>query len=179
MHKKGHKGAKARKHESEKVWFAGAKVRRLGVWLIVAMVVVGCSSSKKSIKQQNTTPLLGSYWELQSIEGKRVDTANLLAIPYIIFDTASQYRGNFGCNFFFGDYFAGKKKIYMSYMGASKRLCPDMDLEKKFYSALKQEIRYYVIENNTLTLSTKSKVVLLRFVATETENLKEENTEGF
>jgi Heat shock protein len=157
----------------------GAKARKVGVWIIAIALIFGCSSSKKSIKQQNATPLLGSYWELQSIEGERIDTANLITIPYIIFDTASQYRGNFGCNFFFGDYYAGKKKIYMSYMGASKRLCPDMDLEKKFYNALKQEIRYYIIENNTLTLSTKSGVVLLRFVATETGNLREENTEGF
>ena len=145
----------------------------IGLYFIVVIVLLfGCSSSKKNIKQQNATPLLGTYWVLQSIEGKKIDTAHLIVVPHIVFDTAGQYHGNFGCNIFLGEYYAGKKKIFMSYMGASKRLCSNMEMEKQFYSAIKQEIKHYNIENNTLILSTKEREIL-RFSGNSNADLAE------
>jgi heat shock protein HslJ len=64
-----------------------------------------------------------------------------------------------GCNLFFGNYSLGKKRIKLDYLGATKRLCADMQMEEQFSNALKDDIKYYYIEKNILYIRNKNNVV--------------------
>lgn len=122
-----------------------------------------CRTSKESVRNQPAL-LKERYWVLESIESESIPQGSVT--PYIAFDTNGRYHGNFGCNNFFGSYYAGKKKITLDYAGATKMLCGDMRTEKAFQNALKRGISHYRIEHNTLYLIEDKKDIMV-FRATD------------
>ena len=129
------------------------------------IVFYGCQSQKRVAELALNKPLQSTIWILKSIEKQNIDS-NQSYKPYIVFDTNGRYFGNFGCNKFFGSYFAKKQKISMDYMGATKKLCSEMEIEKIFSKNIKQNMSHYKIFRDTLILfdNTSEK---LRFIATE------------
>lgn len=124
---------------------------KLSLCLIALTLLGGCKTNKK-VADVNSLPLCETHWDLISIEGQSIDEKTFTTNPYIIFDTLGKYTGNLGCNIFFGTYFQKKQKIELEYGGATKRLCPKMDLENKFLNTLKKDISNYSIEGKTLIL---------------------------
>jgi heat shock protein HslJ len=127
------------------------------------IILYGCQSQKKAIELALNKPLQSTVWILKSVEKLNIDS-NQLYIPYIVFDTNGRYFGNFGCNKFFGSYFAKKQKISMDYSGATKKLCSEMEMERIFSKNIKQNISQYKISRDTLILFD-NKCEKLKFVA--------------
>jgi len=125
---------------------------QLSIFLFVLLCLGGCKTNK-SVTSTNNLPLQGTHWNLVSIEGQNLKIPrNFPNKPYIVFDTTGTFNGNLGCNIFFGTYYQKKQKIELKYDGATKRLCPNMDIEKAVMGAIKKDINNFVIEGKNLTL---------------------------
>lgn len=111
----------------------------------------GCKTSKKSVSDEHY-PLVGTQWNLVKLEGAEIGVDFALR-PFITFDTADNIQGNLGCNTFFGTYSVNKKhKMTLEFRGATKRLCQNMGVERKFMQALKRDITRYEIVGDELVL---------------------------
>ncbi len=128
--------------------------------ILAAVCFVGCKTTNKAT-EANNKPLVGTQWNLVAINGEAIDS-NQVIQPFIIFDADGNFNGNLGCNTFFGTYYQKKQKIELTYSGATKRLCHEMETEKSVIQALKAEINNFTISGNTLTLYA-GKVEILKF----------------
>lgn len=128
--------------------FTSAKA--IGAVFAVAAVLGGCRSSKKSAEAGHA-PLLATQWNIAAIQGKPVPR-DVDERPFIVFDTNGNYYGSLSCNSFFGEYAVRKDKIRMSYTGATKKLCQNMEVEDDLLRALKAEINSYQFKGATLFL---------------------------
>lgn len=113
-------------------------------------------------KSQNNKPLVNTYWQLTHIEGIVVEHAP--STPCIQFMEDGTFNGNLGCNSFFGNYFAKKKKMAFDYVGSTKRYCQNMKIEDHFGKVIRNGITHYTIEGDTLFLRNKKNIVL-QFIA--------------
>ena len=127
------------------------------IFLTVIILTLITLQAKPRKKVSNNLPLLNTKWILEEIDDACIlcdtDTA------YIIFYDNYKFSGDFTCNIFFGEFSYGKKRIKLDYVGATKKLCSDMYVEKCFFKALKNDITHYYIEKNNLYLLYKQKVV--------------------
>lgn len=128
--------------------------------ILAVICLVGCKTTNKTT-DANSKPLVGTQWNLVALYGEKIDT-NQVIQPFIVFDAESNFNGNLGCNTFFGTYYQKKQKIELTYSGATKRLCHEMDMEKAVSKALKESINNYTITGNELTLYA-GKVEIMRF----------------
>ena len=140
-------------------------------YAITAMVITlilagcGCKTSKKSVGDEHY-PLVGTQWNLVKLDGAEIG-ADFALRPFITFDTANNIQGNLGCNTFFGTYSSNKKhKMNIEFQGATKRLCQNMGVEKKFMQALKRDITRYEIVGEELILFEGDKEVM-RFIGVD------------
>lgn len=128
------------------------------IFPVILMALIGllsgCKTSKKGVSSDNL-PLVGTQWNLVSIEG--VEFENDFALrPFLTFDSAGNINGNLGCNTLFGTYTVNKKqKMTLNFQGATKRLCQQMGVERLFIKALKRDIDHYQIQGNELILFEK------------------------
>ena len=129
-------------------------MRNYFITLVAATLILtgcGCKTAKKSVSDEHY-PLVGTQWNLVKLDGAYIGT-NFALHPFITFDTADAIQGNLGCNTFFGTYSVNKKhKMTLEFQGATKRLCSQMEVEKKFMQALKRDITRYEIEGEELIL---------------------------
>ena len=134
---------------------------QLSIFLFVLLCLGGCKTNK-SVTSTDNLPLQGTRWNLVSIEGQELETNKypVQVKPYIIFDTAGQYNGNLGCNIFFGTYYQKRQKIEIEYGSATKRLCPNMEIEKIVMGAIRKDINNFVIEGKNLTLYSGKKEIM-------------------
>lgn len=130
---------------------------------LLTIFALSCQTSKKTAENATNFPLCETQWVLTDINGTPAPQAP--AVPYIQFTTDGGFSGNLGCNDFFGSYTVNKEKISLEYRGSTKKLCNNMETEKAFSSALKQDITNYEISGDVLTIRAKSQEVL-RFKAT-------------
>lgn len=130
--------------------------------LLLAIFVLTTSFTIACKKSNDNKPLVNTYWQLTHIEGETVTKSP--AIPCIQFLSDGTFNGNLGCNSFFGNYFAKRKKISFDYLGATKKYCQDMKMEDHFGKVIRNGITHYKIEKDTLILLNK-KTEVLRFIA--------------
>ena len=129
---------------------------------ILAFVFLAVTLPPKKKKDQNK-PLTETHWELIKVFGEEIPAME--NPPYIIFETDGKCHGYLGCNQFFCAYFNKKKSISLDYAGATKKLCfNNMEVEEQFLSALRREVKTYIIDKDILIIYDKTKEVL-RFVA--------------
>lgn len=143
------------------------------IFPLIAILILACScckTSKKNVKNDKY-PLIGTKWMLSSIEGEDIGTDYSLH-PFVTFDSASVFSGNLGCNSMFGGYELGKKqKITIKYSGSTRRLCPQMSVERKFIKALNREIDSYEINGDELILFA-NKEEIFRFKGVNTKEVE-------
>ena len=123
--------------------------------IILSLITLQAKSGKKT---SGNLPLLNTKWILEKIDDSYIffhdtDTA------YIVFYDNYKFAGNFSCNIFFGEFSYGKKRIKLDYVGATKKLCQDMDIEERFFKTIKNDITHYYVAKNNLYLLYKLKVV--------------------
>lgn len=126
---------------------------------LTLVLVCCCKTSNKNVKSENY-PLIGTQWNLVSLDGKEI-TKDFALRPFMTFDSTGSVQGNLGCNTFFGIYETSKKhKMTISYQGSTKRLCQKMDVEKQFVKALRREINQYQIKGKELILFADKEEVM-------------------
>lgn len=120
-------------------------------FLMLIMLFSCCKTSKKGVADAHYS-LLGTQWNLVALDGAKIGNEFALR-PFITFDSTEHIQGNLGCNTFFGTYSVSKKqKMTLNFDGATKRLCPQMEVERDFIKALKRDISRYEIEGEELIL---------------------------
>ena len=121
---------------------------------VVSVLVLFANQRKKNVE---ISPLLNTKWILKELYEMPVIQAADTA--FIIFHDTYKISGNLGCNLFFGNFTFGKKRMRIDFLGSTRRLCINMDVEDRFSKALRDDITNYYIENNKLYLRNKDKVV--------------------
>jgi len=121
---------------------------------VISVLVLLANQRKKSAE---ISPLLNTKWILKELYEMPVIQAADTA--FIIFHDTYKISGNLGCNLFFGNFTFGKKRMRIDFLGSTRRLCINMDVEDRFSKALRDDITNYYIENNKLYLRNKDKVV--------------------
>jgi len=129
--------------------------------LVLAVTACGCQSGKK-VADADNSPFYETKWNLTAIEGVYIDSTSYMTQPYIVFFNDGTFTGNLGCNTFFGSYFQKKQKIELTFNGATKKLCPKMEMEREMMKALKKELSEYTISEKTLILY-QNKDEIIRF----------------
>lgn len=130
--------------------------------LLVLVLIISTSFTICNKKGKDNKPLVETYWQLTHIEG--IEVTNAPETPCLQFLPDGTFNGNLGCNAFFGNYFAKKKKISFEYLGATKKFCQDMKTEDHFGKVIRGGVNRYKIEKDTLILLNK-KTEVLRFIA--------------
>lgn len=132
--------------------------------ILCSILFWSCNTTQKVVEADHP-PLVGTLWYLESIDNQYIDTT-YQSKPYIVFDTTNQYHGNFGCNDFFGSYYVTKKRLQLTYSGATKKLCSNMAVERVMLKSLKADINTYSIRGDMLVLLSGNKEVM-RFRSTK------------
>lgn len=128
---------------------------------IIVITMTSCKSGEKSATS-NDKPLQGTTWQLTHLYCEEIGETP--EIPTLLFKDDGNLSGKMGCNSFFGSYTVHKDKITLTYNGSTKKLCDNMELEKKYAQAIRNNITHYVIADNILVLKSKSTEVM-RFKA--------------
>lgn len=132
------------------------KIKLLFITISILSMITIQAKPRKRVS--DNFQLLNTKWVLEKIGDSYIffydtDTA------YIVFYDNYKFSGNFGCNIFFGEFSYGKKRIKLDYIGATKKLCSDMNIEERFYKALKNDITHFYIDKNHLYLLHKLNVI--------------------
>ncbi|MBS1629036.1 MAG: META domain-containing protein [Bacteroidetes bacterium] len=115
------------------------------------------------IFHKQASPLLEQYWELIAIDGLPImRPSNRQAAPHIIFKAfGNRVFGHAGCNSFFGSFaLNGSQGLSFSGMGATKKACPDMNVEDAFLKALDGVVRFR-LHSDSLSLENSNGSSLL------------------
>ena len=121
---------------------------------VVSVLVLFANQRKKNVE---ISPLLNTKWILKELY--EIPVIQAADTAFIIFHDTYKISGNLGCNLFFGNFTFGKKRMRIDFLGSTRRLCINMDVEDRFSKALRDDITNYYIENNKLYLRNKDKVV--------------------
>jgi heat shock protein HslJ len=125
------------------------------VWLIVAVVMVGCGSL-------TTNDLADTQWQLQSMNGQSVPTGLTVRMDFMT-DT---FGGVGFCNNYGGNYRLEGNRLILEQTAMTMMACigDNRDqLEQQHMAALGQ-VATYRIESDTLTLVDRANQSLLQFV---------------
>ncbi|MCL1850534.1 MAG: META domain-containing protein [Bacteroidetes bacterium] len=130
------------------------------IFLTVIILSLLTLQAKPRKKTSENLPLHNTKWVLKEVFETPVfrnpDTA------FIVFYDNFTFSGNLGCNTFFGEYSYRKKRMKLDYLGATKKLCTNMNVEEQFLKAIKYDITHYIIEKNKLYL-LNNLVVICKF----------------
>jgi len=127
------------------------------VLLCIAIFVVFFLFANKRKKALENLPLLNTKWILEEIYD--VPVIHTSDTAFIVFKDNYTLSGQLGCNLFFGNFNFGKKRLKLDYLGATKRMCLNMQIEEQFLKALRDDIKRYYIDKNTLTIHNQTQVV--------------------
>jgi heat shock protein HslJ len=112
------------------------------------------------ISTHNRKHLDGSKFILKKMRtDNKIQTISdeLMIISFMLND--NKVSGNDGCNDFFGRIEINKNKISFSNLGATKKFCPDTDLDKNFNMLIK-DIDSYKISSKILKFYKGKKLLL-------------------
>lgn len=111
--------------------------------------------------QKPDSDLINTRWRLVQLNGNDVEIAESSSDVYMILrPEENKVNGYAGCNNFFGIYETSERILRFSKIGATKRACPDLDLETEFLNAL-QSTEEYKIEGDQLTLYSDGEPIAL------------------
>lgn len=148
-------------------------MRKVMYGLMAITLILSCScckTSKKNMKSEKY-PLIGTQWMLVALEGEEF-SKDFALHPFVVFDTVGGFQGNLGCNTFFGTYEISKKqKMKIQFEGATKRLCPKMEVERRFLATLKRDVTRYELHGDELIIFSEEEE-LMRFKGVNLEEVE-------
>lgn len=108
-------------------------------------------------------PRLEGAWVLQSIGGEDVGAAGLpKGAPMLRFDvTEMRVSGHGGCNAFTAPFRVEGRRITIGPVAATRMACPDMESEKRFFSAL-LESHAFELPGGRLVLEDDAPLIFLK-----------------
>ncbi|MFI3262327.1 MAG: META domain-containing protein [Rikenellaceae bacterium] len=136
------------------------KLGVLSILLIAIYAFTACCPCKK--KSKNPLTLSSNSWtliELNSNQKITRDDSNSFVMSFNNED--KQVNGRAQCNNFFGGYeILPQNKIKFGHMGATKAMCPNMQLEDDFLKTI-SEVDSFTIDGDALLLQTNGEVVMI------------------
>lgn len=126
-------------------------------WLSVSIVAIALILAWEGAGRGEllySNDLTGVEWRVSELSGHAVASSIDRQQPFIIFDAAkTQASGYAGCNRFFGGYELNGKLLKFGPIGATRRVCPDLEegAEMEFLKAL-DATRGWRIVDGTLEL---------------------------
>ncbi|MFN5058571.1 MAG: META domain-containing protein [Chloroflexota bacterium] len=130
-------------------------IRRLLVWMMCAVMLVGCG-------QFATNDLVDTKWQLQAMNGQSVPTGLTASMDF----TADTFGGLGFCNNYGGNYQVRGNTLTLTQTAMTMMAClgDNRDqLEQQHMAALGKVVTYN-IDGDTLTLFDQENVSLLQFV---------------
>lgn len=117
-------------------------------------------------KIQIDSNLTEKYWKLVSINNREVTKDDFMAKePHLNFKSEfSRVGGSDGCNGFGGVYFLSGKKIKFDKMISTMMACPDSFVFNEFMKNLREEVRYEIIDEETLILYSGTNVMNFKVI---------------
>lgn len=127
---------------------------------VVAAVGFGCCACRKNAKQAK--PLIGTEWHLVKLmETDATFAEGKFDIRFIEGETPSKgnIQGVGSCNHIIGGEFTvgDKGSLTVGQLGATRMACPELDLEIKFFAALRSTT-HYEIDGDVLMLLSDGKL---------------------
>jgi copper homeostasis protein (lipoprotein) len=119
------------------------------------------------LERQQQVGLLETRWVLTELHGESIPGNHTFNTqPYIRMSVDNnRISGNGSCNNFFGTYIVREdSQIIISGIGSTKMMCPDMDIETRFFEALENANSYY-IHDDMLVLVQDANITAARFRA--------------
>lgn len=112
---------------------------------VLTLLMSGCSLGRTT-SAQDTIPLIGTTWIVNSINGQPLNAQVFLKL-----DDEDRLTGFAGCNRFFANYILAEDRLEFGLVGSTKMMCPDMETENLMFATFDQT-RYYLIEDDMLIL---------------------------
>ncbi|KAA0210133.1 MAG: META domain-containing protein [Ignavibacteriaceae bacterium] len=134
---------------------------KLILLFIIVIVLNSCSENKISqVRQSNPEDLKGS-WILVSIDNDSVPPAEVYPNNVTLTFEADKDKvhGQAWCNTYFGSYSASTEGIIFSAIGSTRRSCERLQ-EEHYYFQLLDKIEMYSVEENKLTLTGNSHILV-------------------
>lgn len=137
--------------------------------IIFALILTSCDETKKVIDVAGSVQLTGNYI-VTAIDGKKLTTETTPTFSLSALDNS--FRGTTGCNSVFGNYTIDLYAINFGDLAVSERFCAEKEImktERDFLDALNNS-GSYGLENNVLTLYSKTDRSVLLKATKETKN---------
>lgn len=138
---------------------------------LAAFSLYSCGPTKTSntLENPNTTTstnITGSYWKLETLEGKTISTLqeNKREIGFTLNESENRISGFAGCNGFFGTYKIEEgNRISFSSLGATKMACPDTAFNENDFLKIFGSVDNYRITGDRLELNVGKRAPLAVF----------------
>lgn len=123
--------------------------------IISALSFNGCSASKEKL---TITPLVGTEWKLETLNGKSVSLNSGNFITLTFSGAADKISGAGVCNKYFGEFAKTGDAIKFSAIGSTKMMCDDNLNESDYFNAL-GNVDAYKISGGKLSLMSKGTAI--------------------
>ncbi|MGB3344104.1 MAG: META domain-containing protein [Aequorivita sp.] len=137
--------------------------------MIFALILTGCDETKRVIDVAGSVQLSGNY-SVTAINGKKLTTE--ITPTFTLSALDNSFRGTTGCNSVFGNFTIDLYTINFGDLAVSERFCEEKEImktERDFLDAL-NNTGSYALENNVLTLYSKTDRSVLLKASKETKN---------
>lgn len=120
---------------------------------LAAALIVACSGKKAASWAD-----LSGEWNVVSIDGTEVVVDSLSQQPFIGFNGDGSIYGCAGCNRIIGSTNVGEDPTVADFskLGTTMMMCPNMELEESFLSAMKDVKSYYVLDDQHIEFAGAS-----------------------
>lgn len=119
---------------------------------------IQCFGAKKTSISSNT-------WSLVELSGEQI-TPKAGRFSLIFSHNDSKFSGMAECNRYFGTFKLKNKKLSFGHVGSTRMMCPNQQLESKYFELL-NKVDSYSLSKNTLKLKNKGTVILVFNIAPE------------
>lgn len=132
-------------------------IKAMKSFLMLLFIIFGgigsCDSAREAAKLKDVK------WELETLNGEKVNLADPENKMFIQFDVAEKrVNGRAACNRFFGNFELDDLKLKFSPMGATRMACPDLQQETRFFQML-EKVDSFNLKDNTLSFLSKGETV--------------------
>ncbi len=109
-------------------------MKKIVMMLMCASLFFSCDSAKKV--SEGSKELMGTEWKIVKANGQAVEMGEEGQPTFAL--NEKEVYGATGCNNYFGAYNLEGEKLSFAQMGATQRMCVNMETEKNILLALEQ-----------------------------------------
>ena len=138
------------------------------IFALLAMVTVGCNSTKNTSLKTENNSITEKYWKLNILEGKKVTMAKNQEreIYFTLKTDQNRVTGFAGCNAFSGEYsIEDGNRIRFKNMAITMMACPDVAVNESEFLEVFELADNYTINNDVLSLNVGRRSPLAVFEA--------------